>query len=169
MAIVFVEEGPNRGAAFAVEDDCVIGRDLASAAPIFDERASRRHCAIRREGDGWVLADLGSRNGTSLNGMPIGPEPAPIVAGDLVRIGATVLRFEPDATLPPCDATTVSGGEPPADAGRRPIAGPSISALPCSAPAHDARRWLAPGMLVAASPTMRAVLELARRAARSDA
>ena len=49
----------------------VIGRALDCDVVVKDEKASRRHCQLRREGGTFVLEDLGSKNGTFVNGERI--------------------------------------------------------------------------------------------------
>jgi serine/threonine protein kinase len=57
--------------------------------------ASRRHGIVERRGDQYVLTDVGSINGTLLNGVPLPPHrPHPLHAGDRVRIGDVELRFD---------------------------------------------------------------------------
>ncbi|MGY1686407.1 ATP-binding cassette domain-containing protein [Geodermatophilus sp. SYSU D00867] len=51
----------------------VVGRDPRSDVHLPDERVSRAHLAVRHEARGWVLQDLGSRNGTSLDGTAVPP------------------------------------------------------------------------------------------------
>jgi len=48
---------------------------------------STRHAEIRVEGGAWVVADLGSRNGTYLNGRRLGPAALPVKIGDVIRLG----------------------------------------------------------------------------------
>ena len=69
-----------------------IGRLPECAIPIGDPQASRRHAEIRPHGDGYVVADLGSMNGTMVNGRPIGEHR--LEDGDVIGIGSTALRFE---------------------------------------------------------------------------
>ena len=85
--------GPDAGQRFAVHDDIVIGRDADVGVPVQDDGVSRRHCAIRRDAVGeFIIEDLGSRNGTFVNGIRIGT--APLHSGDKVAIGtATILLF----------------------------------------------------------------------------
>lgn len=72
-----------------------IGRSARSDICIPDAFASRLHAEIRREGDSFWLNDLGSANGTRLNGQPIkGPTPLP--AGSLIQIGETKISFHPE-------------------------------------------------------------------------
>ncbi len=64
-----------------------------------DQYASRRHAEIAWDGSSYVLTDLGSRNGTTLNGSPV-REPARLRHGDVLGIGETLLVFqETDETL----------------------------------------------------------------------
>lgn len=59
-----------------------------------DRGVSKRHARIEAEAAGYVITDLGSRNGTYVNDHPIGGEPAPLLPGDHIRIGRTVFVFE---------------------------------------------------------------------------
>lgn len=73
-----------------------IGRHPDNVVPIEDDRASRFHCVIEPTGDGVVLRDLDSRNGTKVNEMPV--QSVTLRHGDVVRIGKTRFRFvDPDA------------------------------------------------------------------------
>ena len=73
----------------------VIGRLADSDFVIDDRTVSRHHATIRREGAFWVLVDLGSKNGTRVNGVPIDGR-AVIRPGDELGFGAAVARFDPD-------------------------------------------------------------------------
>lgn len=60
----------------ALTSPVVLGRDPSCDVPLDDLGTSRRHARIHPEGDGFVLEDLGSKNGTILNGHTIsGPTP----------------------------------------------------------------------------------------------
>jgi sigma-B regulation protein RsbU (phosphoserine phosphatase) len=75
------------------EDILTIGRssknDLSLAA---DLSLSRFHAEIRREGDGFQVRDVGSRNGTNLNGAPV-LQPVPVELGDRITLGETTILF----------------------------------------------------------------------------
>jgi hypothetical protein len=73
-----------------VPGEYVIGRSDDVDLHLDDISVSRRHALIAHVGGGWVLTDLGSRNGTWLNGWRL-PGPAPVSPGDLVDLGS--LRF----------------------------------------------------------------------------
>jgi ABC-type multidrug transport system ATPase subunit len=81
------------GSRFPVDSELRLGRSEDNDVILADERASRHHALIRREGDGYSVADLGSRHGTYLNGEPLKDESRPIGAGDAIGIGDQVLRF----------------------------------------------------------------------------
>ncbi len=68
-----------------------------------DRGVSKLHARIETEASGYVIADLGSRNGTYVNDHPIGGEPAPLLPGDRIRLGRSVFVFEggePEGTVP---------------------------------------------------------------------
>ncbi|MES1172802.1 MAG: sigma 54-interacting transcriptional regulator [Myxococcales bacterium] len=70
--------------------ELVIGRDDGCALRLSGNDVSRRHAALRRSDDGALsLVDLGSRNGTRLNGKVV--QSARVVASDVLRIGGCVL------------------------------------------------------------------------------
>ena len=69
-----------------------IGRLPESTIVINDPNASRRHAEIRRSGNDVVVVDLGSTNGTRVNGATI--RERVLSDGDQIVIGTTVLRFE---------------------------------------------------------------------------
>jgi hypothetical protein len=64
-----------------------IGREAACDMTLADLTVSRWHASLQRNADGWLLADLGSTNGTRLNGWRV-KDPIPVRAGDLVSFGA---------------------------------------------------------------------------------
>jgi predicted component of type VI protein secretion system len=78
--------------------EVVLGRDESCEISLLDEAISRRHAAVARRGERWVLRDLGSRNGTALNGFPLpaGREEA-LRTGDEIAIGGARLRFVDEA------------------------------------------------------------------------
>jgi len=72
-----------------------IGRSADMDFVIDDRTVSRRHATVRREGELWVLVDLGSTNGTRVNGARIDGR-AVIFPGDELGFGAATARFDPD-------------------------------------------------------------------------
>lgn len=76
-----------------------IGRALESDIVITSTRVSREHARVRREGWRAILEDLGSTNGTWLNGERL-LQPAELHDGDRIQLGDVVLIFhDPDITL----------------------------------------------------------------------
>jgi Protein of unknown function (DUF3662)/FHA domain len=69
-----------------------IGRLSANDVVLADSNVSRRHAELRRSRDGWRLVDLGSTNGTAVNGRPVGEHF--LVHGDRITIGTSELMFE---------------------------------------------------------------------------
>lgn len=74
------------------EEPSVIGRLPGCAVTLGDPNVSRHHAELRWEGGGVVLSDLGSTNGTRVNGAAITRRH--LVDGDEVSVGSSVLRFE---------------------------------------------------------------------------
>lgn len=73
----------------------ILGRSGEVDIPIRGDRGvSKRHARIEAEGADYEISDLGSRNGTYVNDHPVGGEPAPLLSGDHIRIGQTILVFE---------------------------------------------------------------------------
>jgi pSer/pThr/pTyr-binding forkhead associated (FHA) protein len=69
----------------------VIGRSRECDLRVTDGNASRRHAEIVQEGSVYVLVDLGSTNGTELNGRRVTRHE--LADGDHITIGATDLVF----------------------------------------------------------------------------
>ena len=64
-----------------------------ATSPCPTSNVSRRHAEVRRAGSGYVVVDLGSTNGTMVNGARIDGEHR-LSDGDIVSIGSTHVRFE---------------------------------------------------------------------------
>jgi len=92
-----VERAPGHqsGMRYDVSDGATLGRGDVEIV-LEDPFASSRHARIEQQGGAVVLEDLGSTNGTYLNEELLrGPQP--LHAGDRVRIGDSVFRFDPAA------------------------------------------------------------------------
>ena len=70
----------------------VIGRLSTCDIPLGDPQVSRRHAEIRRDAEGFRVFDLGSTNGTVVNGAPV--RERRLSDGDELRIGSATIRFE---------------------------------------------------------------------------
>lgn len=106
-----MEDGPEPGKEFVVAERAVIGRLPGNEVSLpADENVSRRHARLYRAGGGYEIVDLGSANGTSVNGAKIGASYL-LRTGDRVKVGGTTLRFVEEA-----------GGAAPSVAPARPAA-----------------------------------------------
>ena len=74
-----------------------VGRSAESTIPLNDTNVSRRHAELRLRGEGadavWVLVDLGSTNGTLINGVKVNGEQV-LRKNDAIVFGATKARYE---------------------------------------------------------------------------
>jgi Nif-specific regulatory protein len=85
-------EGPLAGDTFLLErEHTTLGREPENDIVIDAQWVSRRHCEIRRVGDGFEVADRGSHNGTLVNGVPI--KERLLRGGDRVAIGGASFLF----------------------------------------------------------------------------
>jgi hypothetical protein len=81
------------GDEFAVAGEMTIGRDPENGIMLADPSVSGRHASLVRERDGFRLADLGSTNGTLVNGRPVDAGGVLLRGGEQFALGAVVLRF----------------------------------------------------------------------------
>ncbi|MER7833428.1 FHA domain-containing protein [Streptomyces sp. NPDC095602] len=106
VARLHVVAGPDAGGVHLLHPgDIRVGRSADADVPLDDPDVSRLHCEVTVAADGRVtVADLGSTNGTTLDGRPVGSRPVRLPAGALLRIGESALRLslgaEPAAPLP---------------------------------------------------------------------
>ena len=82
----------------------VLGRASSNEIPIADERSSRRHAEIFFEHGQWKVRDLGSRNGTFVDGKKL-EEPKSLAAGNQITVGSCRLTFATslDEVIPPLE------------------------------------------------------------------
>jgi FHA domain len=122
-----MRSGPTPGATFALEgDQLIIGRDVTSSIAIGDAEVSRKHARLTSQGGKYVIEDLGSTNGTFVNGQRLSG-PVVLKPGDLVALGEQiVLVYEGLAS--DAGATMMSRGGP----ARQPAT--AVGAPPVSVP-----------------------------------
>jgi transcriptional regulator with GAF, ATPase, and Fis domain len=97
---LIVITGSSEGSTFALADaEVTIGRELENHICLPDLSVSRRHCSIRREGDGYQLHDHDSLNATIVNGLPV--KQHQLKSGDRIRVGGSTLMFLLEAEKSP--------------------------------------------------------------------
>lgn len=102
---VTVERGSRAGERFPLVSRLTIGRSDDNVLVLEDDMVSRHHAVLERKGGRYLVRDLGSRLGTTLNGEPVG-EKAALVNGDEIVLGVTCLRV-----VGPPDPTTIDPGD----------------------------------------------------------
>lgn len=92
MPSLFVFRGNDQGLRFELTHENIgIGRESGNAIQIHDTEVSRRHAELRRNGLTYLLVDLGSSNGTFVNGQRVTSHS--LTSGDQVGVGGTQLLF----------------------------------------------------------------------------
>ena len=89
-----------------------IGRLPENDVVVDDLLVSRHHAVLTRVPDGWSLRDLGSANGTYLNGRRVTEEPA--VEGDVIGVGHALLQLSGDRLVEYQDRGDVGDAQCPA-------------------------------------------------------
>ena len=79
-----------------------IGRHTDNDIQLLDPEVSKAHLTIKRVPDGWLLEDLGSANGTLVNGVRV--DKVKLADNDVVAVGNSVLRFRVEVKQPPAAA-----------------------------------------------------------------
>lgn len=75
-----------------LSEDIVVGRSEDAAISLDDSRLSRRHFSLCHRDDSWRIEDLGSTNGTRVNGESLHHTRA-LCSGDLIEAGSTVFVY----------------------------------------------------------------------------
>lgn len=96
MAVLMGMSGDVKGKSFPIErDEVTLGRSSDNSIPLNNATVSSHHASIRREGDTYVLRDLGSTNGTRVNSREI--KETALRPKDLVQIGSVEFLFNSEA------------------------------------------------------------------------
>jgi pSer/pThr/pTyr-binding forkhead associated (FHA) protein len=103
---LFVEEGVLAGQVFHLDQDVAVfgrgGETAGERVALPEQSVSRQHMRLQRGPQGWMLVDLGSTNGTYLNGQRIREqEPYLVRPGDRVALGGMVLVVQQIESLEP--------------------------------------------------------------------
>ncbi|MCC6830628.1 MAG: FHA domain-containing protein [Thermoleophilia bacterium] len=110
---LLVTDGPSQGVRADLGDaPLVMGRDADCELTLDDTQASRRHARVARGETGLTIEDLGSTNGTMLNGARVAG-PQPLSAGDEIRIGRSALTLRSAAVHTEIGTPQASGGGTP--------------------------------------------------------
>ena len=134
-----VTAGEAAGNELSVADELVIGREAPGEGRLQDDiEISRMHARIARTPEGgWAIEDLGSRNGTFVNGHRIERREL-LAAGDSIEVGATRLVVQVSAPQTPPAATARPPELGPTVVGAATPATPSPSPQPPTEPAPEA-------------------------------
>ncbi|MFI0938856.1 FtsK/SpoIIIE domain-containing protein [Streptomyces sp. NPDC021020] len=102
-ARLLVVGGPDAGGVHLLPGGrATIGRSADADVPLDDPDVSRLHCEVAFGPDGTpTVADLGSTNGTALDGRAVDRQPVPLPPGALLQLGESTLRLDPPGTPAP--------------------------------------------------------------------
>jgi len=121
VATLIVLQGPDKGRTLrTIDDQVLIGRG-STQVPLTDPTISRRHAQLQAADAGWLLTDLGSANGTYVNGVRI-QKPTRLKHGDQIRVGGTLMVYTGEDSVQqfsgvgiPRDLVTLDAGSPAVD------------------------------------------------------
>lgn len=90
-----ITSGPKVGleVPLSTADSMSIGRSSESGLVIRDDYTSSHHARLSRRGDIWTLQDLGSTNGTFLDGQRLSDSPVQVAIGASIKVGATTFEL----------------------------------------------------------------------------
>jgi hypothetical protein len=97
QASLVVRQGAGVGVTFSITgEEIILGREEGLGISIRDPEVSRRHARVSWQSGDYYVEDLGSTNGTFLNGTRVA-SPQPLRPGDAIGIGQTLLVFQTEA------------------------------------------------------------------------
>lgn len=92
MPTLFVIRGADQGTRFELTEPMIrLGRDSSSSIQLHDTEVSRHHAEIRRVENDYAISDLGSSNGTFVNGQRVRQHS--LESGDQVQVGSTLMLY----------------------------------------------------------------------------
>ena len=93
MAVLIGMSSTVKGQKYELDrEEVFIGRNAQNTISVEDTAVSGRHCSITRDGHKYTLVDLGSTNGTRLNGAVVGK--SILRPKDIIQLGAVELMFD---------------------------------------------------------------------------
>lgn len=139
MATLEIREGSGAGGSYELDGELVLGREQGAADVVLEDPGiSRAHAAVRARGGQITVEDLGSSNGTFVNGDAISGE-VELADGDEIQVGGTVLAVQgADAATAMMPAGADLTEEHP---------GPAPRAQPAAAPPPRGQPSATPGRL----------------------
>jgi FHA domain len=103
-----VRQGPRPNLVFELDQDsCTIGREAGNEIVIEDAQVSRRHAQLTRQGASYLIEDIGSTNGTYVNGRRV-TAPVLLANGDMIGLADTIVLVVQAPLTTGGDATVVS-------------------------------------------------------------
>jgi transcriptional regulator with GAF, ATPase, and Fis domain len=144
---------------FALGEVATLGRASECEVQLVDTELSRRHAQVRKTAAGWELEDLGSRNGTRVDGVRV-QGAVPLAAGAVIALGMHTLVFDP-----PVDVVGDADGDHRLLLLQDEAAARGARALPASAalPAAELTRMHALGLALVATADRGGLRELLAR------
>jgi predicted component of type VI protein secretion system len=150
---IVMSDGPTPGKVFELsETEITVGRDIHAGIVINVPEVSRRHARFRLDPGGYVLEDLGSTNGTFVNGQRL-VAPTLLRSGDTIRFGEAITlmfeggEFDADATV----VSAAGSGRPASQAATMIAHDPLTPApepayqVPATGPAYQSPQFSSPG------------------------
>jgi predicted component of type VI protein secretion system len=140
-----MRSGPNPGTVYALDSEQIsLGRDSTNEIPVNDAEVSRRHARLSFQGGKYVLEDMGSTNGTFVNGQRL-TGPRVLKSGEVISLGEQIVfvyeavNTDPGATMvssrhvpearpaTPVRPATTPPPPPPSFAGQVPASQPVVA------------------------------------------
>lgn len=108
--LLVAQEGPLKGQRWPLSQTIVLGREGSCDVVVADRQISRYHARLTPTPEGVILEDLGSKNGTHHNGVPL-TGPVVLQDGDLISVALAqqFLFLTSDATMPLLEGTAHAG------------------------------------------------------------
>ncbi|MCB0194948.1 MAG: PD40 domain-containing protein [Anaerolineae bacterium] len=142
-----ITQGENMGDKFKLKFDTKIGRERDNDIVLLDAKVSRYHAQVSLQSGQWMLSDLDSANGTSVNGTSIA-SPVALQEGDRVQVGETELTFSIPGQPKQPAAAPVAAIPTPSASTPQPTATAAPAAAPAPGNAPPRLAWIAGGLIL---------------------